>query len=105
MSAPRRRTPCGMALLLLALALPGYAQNSATPLDLGGAAASAHLVAVTVNPSSVVAGGSAVGAVTLDAPAPAGGALVALSSSNPLAAMLPPSALVPAGDSAVTFTV
>jgi hypothetical protein len=42
--------------------------------------------------------------VTLSGPAPAGGAIVTLSSSNG-AARVPPSVTVPAGATSATFTV
>jgi hypothetical protein len=45
------------------------------------------------------------GEVRLDKPAPDGGALVFLASTNPMAATLPPSVLVPAGSSQAAFQV
>jgi hypothetical protein len=47
----------------------------------------------------------ALGTVTLTAPAPAGGAAVVLSSSNAAVATVPPSIIVPAGQTASTFVV
>jgi len=43
------------------------------------------LASLTLAPASVTGGASSVGTVTLQAPAPSGGASVALSASNPLA--------------------
>ena len=60
---------------------------------------------LTLNPSSVVGGlGSSTATVTLSGPAPAGGALVQLSSNNG-AAHVPSSVIVPAGSTSTTFTV
>jgi hypothetical protein len=63
------------------------------------------LSSVTLNPTSVIGGlQSSTGTVTMSGPAPAGGAQVALSSSN-AAASVPSSVTVPVGASSVTFTV
>jgi len=58
--------------------------------------AAAALAGVTVSPSSLQGGGSASATVTLTAGAPAGGAVVALSSNDP-AVTVPPTVTVPAG--------
>ena len=63
------------------------------------------LSGLTLNPSSVDAGGSAVGTVTLTSPAPVGGQVVTLSSGLPLRIAVPASVTVPAGGSSATFTV
>ena len=63
------------------------------------------LTKLTLNPTTVSGGNPSVGTVTLAAPAPAGGALVTLKSSNPAAAAVPPSVLVAAGATTQTFTV
>lgn len=47
------------------------------------AAAAANLASVTVNPAQVVGGSRVEVTITLDAPAPAGGADVALTISDP----------------------
>src|SRR5467141_2605224 len=63
------------------------------------------LSSLTLNPTSVIGGvQSSTGTVTLSAPAPAGGAQVALSRSNG-AASVPSSVTVPAGATSATFTV
>jgi len=61
---------------------------------------------LTLNPTSVIGGplGTSTGTVTLNGPAPLGGAQVMLSSSN-AAASVSSSATVPAGSNSVTFTV
>lgn len=63
------------------------------------------LTSLTLNPSSVSGGNSSQGTVTLSAAAPAGGALVTLSSSNTSAATLPPSVTVAEGTTGATFTI
>ena len=63
------------------------------------------LASVTVNPSSVVGGSPSTGTVTMSGPAPAGGALVSLSSSNSPVASVPSSVTVAAGASSATFTI
>jgi hypothetical protein len=65
----------------------------------------ASLSSVSVNPSSVVGPASATGTVTLTAAAPTGGALVALTSSNPGVASVPGSVTVTAGATTATFSV
>lgn len=63
------------------------------------------LSSLTLNPASVIGGlQSSTGTVTLSAPAPAGGATVALASSIG-AASVPSSVTVPAGATSATFTV
>ncbi|MGI4791251.1 MAG: beta strand repeat-containing protein [Janthinobacterium lividum] len=61
-------------------------------------------VTVAVNPTSVLGGSSSTGTVTLNGPAPAGGLVVTLSSSNS-AATVPASVTVAAGSTTATFTV
>ena len=65
----------------------------------------AHLwvTGLALNPSTVTAGGSSTATVTLNGPAPAGGASVQLSSMSP--ATVPPTVTVPAGSTTATFTV
>ena len=51
----------------------------------------AALSGVSVSPATVLGGVSSTGTVTLDYPAPTGGAAVALTSSNTAAAQVPAS--------------
>jgi hypothetical protein len=67
--------------------------------------ASVALSSLSVNPTSVTGGNSSTGTVTLSGPAPAGGAIVALSSSNTTVDSVPSSVTVAAGATTVTFTV
>jgi hypothetical protein len=60
---------------------------------------------LTLHPTAVSAGGASLGCVTLNAPAPAGGATVALESSDPNVATVPPTVLINAGDTDNCFLV
>lgn len=60
------------------------------------------LSSFSITPRNLVGGNTAVGTVTLNGAAPAGGALVTLASNNP-AALVPASVLVPAGQTSATF--
>ena len=62
------------------------------------------LTAMSVAPANVTGGTNVTGTVTLSGPAPAGGALVTLSSNN-AAASVPASLLVPAGLTSASFNV
>jgi hypothetical protein len=85
-------------------------QNDPNPAILdfeasSSAPASVALSSLSVNPTSVTGGNSSTGTVTLSGPAPAGGAIVALSSGNTTVASVPPSVTVAAGATTATFTV
>jgi hypothetical protein len=69
------------------------------------APAAASLSAVSVSPTSVVGGSSVQGTVTLTSGAPAGGAVVSLSSSNVAVAAVPATVTVAAGVTSATFNV
>jgi probable HAF family extracellular repeat protein len=66
------------------------------------------LVSLTLNPTSVLGGisgsNTSTGTVTLSSTAPAGGVIVSLSSSSPVA-QVPSTIRVPAGSTTATFTV
>lgn len=63
------------------------------------------LASLALNPTTVTGGQSSQGTVTLASPAPAGGVLVALSSTNTAVAQMPPSLTVPEGATSASFTV
>jgi hypothetical protein len=63
------------------------------------------LASLTPNVGGVTGGATLQVSLTLSAAAPAGGAVVTLSSSNPAAARVPASVTVPAGQGFATFTV
>lgn len=65
----------------------------------------ATLASFSLDPISVTGGATAIGTVTLSAAAPAGGAEIPLSSSNPAVATVPASVTVPAGNASANFTV
>ncbi len=65
----------------------------------------AALSAVSTRPGSVIAGGSATGAVTLNMPAPAGGMVIALWTSGSPAFVSKKSVTVPAGATTATFPI
>jgi hypothetical protein len=67
--------------------------------------AAAALSTLTLNPSTVRGGLGSTGTVTLAAPAPAGGLVVNLSSSNSTKASVPASVNVPAGNLSKSFSV
>lgn len=87
---------------------PAQAANNGGASDAFVAKLSAQTAigpsALTLNPSSVNGGQSSTGTVTLNVPAPAGGAAVTLASGNP-AATVPASVVVPAGATSAAFTV
>ena len=61
------------------------------------------LSAISVNPSAVTGGTWLTGTVTLNSPAPAGGAVVTLSGNNNIEAIVNPSVTVPPGSSTAPF--
>jgi hypothetical protein len=74
------------------------------PLTLTSAS-SGSLTSLSLNPTSVRGGSRATATVTLDVPAPSGGASVTVGSSNTSAASVPASVTVPAGATSTSFTV
>ncbi|MBZ5690072.1 MAG: cadherin-like domain-containing protein [Acidobacteriia bacterium] len=63
------------------------------------------VASVTLNPASVTGGTSSVGTVTLSGPAPSGGAIVTLTSSNTAVATVPATVSVAANEATATVTV
>src|SRR6266404_742391 len=82
-----------------------YAGVSKSTALVVNAAAPETLSSVTLDPSMVVVGSSSTGTVNLTSPAPTGGAVVTLASSNSTRASVPPSVTIPAGASSATFNV
>jgi hypothetical protein len=87
------------ASILACVAASGCADSSTAATTI-----TAALSAVVLSPSSVAGGSALTGTVTLTTVAPAGGAVVSLSSSSPAAAV-PASVTVPAGSSSQSFTI
>jgi hypothetical protein len=63
------------------------------------------LTSLGLHPISVLGGSTATGTLTLSAAAPAGGAIVTVSSSNTAVGAVPASVMVPAGATTVGFVV
>jgi hypothetical protein len=63
------------------------------------------LYAIGVNPMDVIGGGTVRGTVGLSTPAPPGGAVVALSSSDTSVAQVPASVAIAPGNSTASFTI
>ena len=63
------------------------------------------LASLSFNPPGVIPGGTSTGTVMLSVPAPAGGALVTLSSSMSWAATVPASVTVAPGSMSASFTI
>jgi len=64
-----------------------------------------QLQSLTLSPTQVNGGAAATGTVTLSGPAPFGGAMVALRSSNALVAQVPFNITVPQGSTSAAFTI
>src|SRR5207248_10734515 len=62
-------------------------------------------VALSISPDRVSAGDSTSGFVTIDKPAPIGGTLVMLSTSDPSSCFIPDSVTVPEGAASTTFPI
>lgn len=64
------------------------------------------LVSLTINPNMTTSGTPTMGTVTLSGPAPVGGIVVALASSNPKDAIsATPTVTVPSGQTSASFTI
>ena len=85
-------------------ATAGVVTRSAT-LTVNPVAAAVTVSGVSLNPASVTGGSSSTGTVTLSGPAPSGGLVVTLASSNTAAGTVPASVTVAAGATSATFTV
>jgi hypothetical protein len=70
----------------------------------GGGGGTPNVASLACSPASLTAGASTTCTVSLTQPAPAGGSIVTLSSTNPAALPVPPSVTVPAGATSTTFT-
>ncbi len=65
----------------------------------------ASLSAITLNPTSTRGGNDVTGTATLSSPAPSGGVVVTLTSSNSSLASVPTSVTVPAGATSASFSI
>lgn len=66
---------------------------------------SVKLLSLALNPTTVTGGLGSVGKVSLSAPAPVGGVIVKLASSNPSKASVPATITVPGGATSAVFNV
>jgi subtilisin family serine protease len=97
----RRRPDLAVAVVLLAVSLCSYSCGGITASP--PTSSSPTISSLSLNPTSVNGGNPSTGKVTLSGPAPSGGAVVSLSSSNISAATVPASLTVPAGATSATF--
>ena len=88
----------------LTFTLGGVPGTQTLSLAVQNPNATPQVQSLTLSASSVSGGGTVQGTVTLSAAAPAGGAVVALSS-NSSAATVPATVTVPAGATSTTFTI
>ena len=82
----------------------GSVARTAT-LTVNPPASNIALESLTISPTMIIGGNSATGTVTLSAPAPAGGVVVQLRSSNSSRASVPSTVTVPAGARSANFTI
>jgi len=101
--------PAASASATISASFGGITRSATLTVTVGGAPppppAAATLGAVSVSPASIVAGNSSLGTVSLSAAAPAGGAVVSLSSSNTALVGVPSSVTVAQGSASATFAV
>jgi len=108
--------PAGATTATFTLSTSAVATSTAVTISasFGGGTQTATLTvlppivsSLTLNPTSVIGGplGTSTGTVTLNGPAPAGGAQVMLSSNNAAASVPANGVTVPAGATTATFTV
>jgi hypothetical protein len=79
--------------------------NESATLKVNPAPSPVAPISLSINPTSVKGGSTSQGTVSLSSPAPSGGTVVTLSSSNTGIASVPASVTVPAGAQSATFTV
>jgi hypothetical protein len=94
----------GYRAQLFSGSIPVEAWTAAQLFQVGSAPAAPALTSLTLSPTTVAGGNAVTGKVTLSAPAPASGTVIALADTNP-AATVPSSVTVPAGATSKTFTV
>jgi len=103
---PFQRPGFSAAITLLAILLYSYScGGGAAPGNSSSSQASQISFSVTLNPTSVNGGNTSTGEIILSAPAPSGGAIFSLSSSNTSVATVPPSVNIAAGSTMTPFPV
>ena len=78
---------------------------AASSLEVRYTLATTMEIALALSPTTVVGGNPSIGTVTLSAPAPTGGVVVSLSSSNSPVATVPASITVASGSTSATFNI
>src|SRR5206468_4935797 len=76
-----------------------------TPVAVGTLPATSGVGSLTLQPSTVAGGGTALATITLSSPAPAGGASVAITTTNATLAPVPATVVVPAGQTTGSFSI
>jgi hypothetical protein len=64
-----------------------------------------NLSGFTLNPTEIASGGTSTGTITIGTPAPVGGVIVNIATSNSNVASVPASVTIPQGQTSATFTV
>ena len=91
--------------VVITATLNGSSRSATLTVTNGDGPASASLQNLVVSPTSTTGGSGAQGALILSGAAPATGAAVSLSSSNPAVASVPTSATVSGGGSSTVFDI
>jgi hypothetical protein len=100
------RSPAGLAMLAaIVVAAVAMIQCGGSPSPAGPTTIPLAVSSVALNATSVAAGNSVQGTVTLTAAAPTGGANLSLSSSNPAVVTVQTLVAIQAGSSTATFTI
>src|SRR5262249_23526095 len=94
-----------MAVTATAVDVCGRSSRLTQNVLVASAARAGFLCCVGLSPSTVLGGTTSTGTVYLNNAAPAGGTVIALSSSNTALATVPASVTVAAGATSTTFTV
>jgi len=103
---PFHRPGFSAAIALLAILLYSYScGGGAAPGNSSSSQASQISFSLTLNPTSVNGGNTSTGEIILSAPAPSGGAVFSLSSSNTSVATVPASWTIAAGSTVAAFPV
>ena len=106
--------PAGSSSITFSLATQGVANSTAASITGSYASvsksasltlAAAALTGFSVNPATVVGGGTATGNVVLNGQAPPGGALVVLASSDKATATVPNTVVIAGGTTSTSFNV
>jgi hypothetical protein len=91
--------------VLIQASLGFNATPQAKLLEIRPGSTTPTLAGFSVSPTDIVSGSSTQGTVQLVTPAPAGGGVVTLTSSNPAVLQVPPTVSVPAGNNSTNFPI